>query len=87
MLVTGVELNGLVIPIQVSFLFQIISPFRSVQNIELSFLCYTVGHVWLSILTIIVCKCQYQTHNLSLPNSLPLLTISLFSKSVSVSVL
>jgi len=31
-------------------LFQILFPFRLLQNIEPSFLCYTVGTCWLSIL-------------------------------------
>ena len=33
-------------------------PFRLLQNVEQSFLCYPVGPCWLSILNIVVCICQ-----------------------------
>ena len=36
---------------------------------EQSSLCYTIGPCWLSILYIVVCICQSQTPNLSLPPS------------------
>ena len=35
-------------------LFQILFPYRLLQNIEYSSLCYTVGPCWLSILYIVV---------------------------------
>ena len=38
-------------------LFQIIFPYRLLQNTEFSFLCYTVGPCCLSILCIVVCIC------------------------------
>ena len=38
-----------------SVLFQIISPFKLLQNLEQSSLCYTVGLCWFSILDIAVC--------------------------------
>ena len=60
-LVSGVEQSDLVIHIHIVILFQIILPFRLLQNIEESSLCYTVGPCWLSILNIIVCLCQSQT--------------------------
>ena len=41
--------------------FQIIFPFRLLQNIEQNSLCYTVDHCWLSILNIATCTCQFQT--------------------------
>ena len=53
----------LYIYIHVSILFQILFPFRLFQNIEQSFLCYTVGRCWLSILNIAVCTCLSQTPN------------------------
>ena len=37
------------------FFSQIIFPFRLLQNIEQHFLCYRVGHCWLSILNTPVC--------------------------------
>ena len=45
MLVSGVKQSDSVIHILVSILFQIILPFRLLQNIEQSSLCYTVVHV------------------------------------------
>ena len=47
--------------------FQILFPCKLSQNIEQSSLCYTVGPCWLSILCIVVCICQSQSPNLSLP--------------------
>ena len=48
--------------------FQILCPFRLLQNVEYSSLCYTVGPCWLSILNIVVCICLAQTPtNLSHP--------------------
>ena len=38
-------------------LFQIIFPYRLLQNIEQSSLCYRVGPGWLSILYVVVCIC------------------------------
>ena len=49
-LVSGVQQSDSVIHIHVSILFQILFPFRLLQNIEYSALCYTVGPRWLSIL-------------------------------------
>ena len=65
-LVSGVQHSDSVIHINVSILFQILFPFRLLQNIEQSSLCYTVGPCWLSILNIAVlniaiCTCQSQT--------------------------
>ena len=83
-LVSGVQQSDSVIRIHVSILFQILFPFRLLQSIEQSSLCYTVGP-WLSILNTAVCTCQSQTPNLSLPpHPSPLVTISSFSKSVSL---
>ena len=50
MLVSGVQQSDLVIHIRVSILFQIVFPFRLLQSIEQSSLCYTVDPCWLSIL-------------------------------------
>ena len=44
-----------VIHIHISILFQILLPFRLLQNIEQSSLFYTVGPCWLSILNTVVC--------------------------------
>ena len=46
--------------------FHIPFPYRSLQNIEYSSLCCTVGPCWLSILYIVVCICESQTPDLSL---------------------
>ena len=51
----------------VYFFFQILFPFRLLQNTEQNSLCCTVGPSWSSILNIIVCSCQSQTPSLSLP--------------------
>ena len=48
-------------PSPLSILFQILFPFRLLQNIEQSSLCYTVGPYWLFILNRAVCICQPQT--------------------------
>ena len=71
-LVLGVQQSDSVIHIHVSILFQILFPFRLLQNIEQSSLCYTVGFCWLAILNIVVCVCQSQTPNLSLPHLSPI---------------
>ena len=39
------------------YFFQILFPYRLLQNIEYSSLCYTVGPCWLSILYIVVHIC------------------------------
>ena len=49
-----------------SILFQILFPFRLLQNIEQSSLCYIVGLCWLSILSIILCTRPSKTSSLSL---------------------
>ena len=56
MLVIGVQQSGAVFPIQVSILF--LFPFRLLQNVEPSSLCYIVGPWWLSILNIVLCTCR-----------------------------
>ena len=56
MLVSGVQQSDSVI--QVPILFQILFPFRLLQNVEQSFPCYTVGPGWLSLLNIVVYSCQ-----------------------------
>ena len=66
-LVSGVQQSDSVMQMQVSILFQILFPFRLLQNVEQSSLCYTVGPCWLSMLNITVCTCQSQTPSLSLP--------------------
>ena len=52
LLVSGVQQSDTVIHIHVSILFQILFPFRLLQSIEQSSLCYTVGPCWFSILNI-----------------------------------
>ena len=70
-LVSGAQESDSVIHIHVSTLFQILFPFRLLQNTEQTCLSYTVGTCWLSILNTAVCTCQFQTPNLSLPPTLP----------------
>ena len=67
----------------VPILLQIFFPFRWLQNIEQSSLCYPVGPCCLSLFSTAVCTCQSQTPNLS-PQHLSLVTISLFSGSVNL---
>ena len=43
-----------------TLLFQIPFPFRLLQNIEQSSLCYIVGPCWLSVFKIVVCTCQHR---------------------------
>ena len=71
--------------IYVSVLFQIIFPFRLLQSMEQSSLCYTVWPCWIYILSIVVCtSCQPQTLSLFLLTPFPLVTTNSFSKSVSL---
>ena len=60
-LISGVQQSDSVIHIHVSGFFLILFPFRLLQNIEQSSLCYIVGPCWLSILNIAACTCQSQT--------------------------
>ena len=67
-LVSGIQQSDSVIHIDASILFQILFPFRLLENTEQSSLCYTVGPSWLFIFnTRSVC--------MSIPNSqsIPLL--------------
>ena len=56
-LVSGVQQSDSVMHIYISILFQILFPFRLLQSIEQSSLCYTVGPCWLSILNTVLCTC------------------------------
>ena len=60
-LVSGVHFCDSVVHmcINIYILFQILFPYRLLQNIEYSSLCYIVGSCWLSILYIVVCICEY----------------------------
>ena len=49
------------------YFFQILFHYRLLQDIEYSFLCYTVDLCWLSILYIVVYICSSQAPNLPLP--------------------
>ena len=49
MLVPGAQQSDSVIHTYISILFQILFPYRLLQNIEYSSLCYTVAPCWLSI--------------------------------------
>ena len=64
------------------YLFQNIFPFRLLQNIKQSSLCYTVGPCWLSILNIVVCMSIPNSQFIPPPQLSPLVTINFFSKSV-----
>ena len=69
-----------------SFFFKIFFSYRLSQNIEQSSLCYTVDPSWLSIniLYIVVYVYSFQCSSLLPPLPIsPLLTVSLFSVSVS----
>ena len=57
-LVSGVQQIDSVIHTYVRIHFQILFPFRLLQNTEQNSLCCTVGPYWLSILHIAVCTCQ-----------------------------
>ena len=80
-LVSGVQQSDSVIHIHVSIIFQILLPFRLLQNIEL----YRRS--------LLVIYFKYSSVYMSVPNSQsilpphlsPLVTISLFSKSMSLS--
>ena len=50
--VSGVQQSDSVLHIHVSVIFQILFPFRLLQYIKQSPLCYIVGPCWLSILFI-----------------------------------
>ena len=82
-LVSSVQQSDSVIYIFISIVFQGLFPYGLLQNIKSSSLCYTAGSNLLSILYIVVCICQSQSPNLSL-HPHPLVTISLFSTSVSL---
>ena len=62
-------------------LFQIILHYRLLKYIEYSSLCYTAGPCCISFLYKLICICQPQTPNLSLPTLSPLIAIRLFSMS------
>ena len=64
--------------------FWISFPFRSPQSIKQSSLCSTVGSHQLSTLYVIVYICQSQSRNSSHPAFPPLVSIHLFSTSVSL---
>ena len=55
--VSDVQQSDSVTHIDICILFQILFPYRLLQNIEYSSLLYTVGPCWLSILYIVVCIC------------------------------
>ena len=57
-LTSDVQESDSVMHIHVSMVFQILFPFRLLQNIELCSLCYIVGPCRLSVLNIIVCICR-----------------------------
>ena len=59
-------------------------PPYAMKIIEYRSLCYTVGLCWLSILYIQVCLCSFQAPNLSFPTLSPLVTLNVFSMSVSL---
>ena len=52
-LVSGAQQSDSVIHVHVSILFQVLFPFRLLQNIEQSSLGYKVGPCWLYILSIV----------------------------------
>ena len=85
MITSAVQQSDSLINIHISILFPILFPCRFSKNDWESSLCYTVGFHWPAIPYTIVCICQPQTTSPSLlPNLSPLITIHLFSKSVSL---
>ena len=58
MSVSGVQQSDSIICIHIFILFQILSPYGLLQNVEWSSLCYTVSHCWLSVLYVVVCVCD-----------------------------
>ena len=52
--VSGIQQSDSIMHTHVSILFYILFPFRLLQNIEQSPLCYTTGRYWLSVLNIAV---------------------------------
>ena len=83
-IVSGVQQSDSVIPIHVSILFQILLPFRLLQDIEQSSLCYTVGPCWLPILYTAGVHVNPQLPNYPFPPPFPSVTVSSCSKSVSL---
>ena len=57
MLVSGIQQSDSVIRIHVSILFQVLLPFRLLQNIEQSSLCYTVGPYFQLLVSLIFFYC------------------------------
>ena len=78
------KVNQLYVYIYPLFLW-ISFPFRSPQSLEQSFLDYTVGSHQLSVLYIAVYICQPQSPSSSHPSCPTLVSICLFSTSVSLS--
>ena len=69
--------------IHVFIVFQVLFPFRLLQNVEQSSLCYTVGPCWLSILNIAVCICQSQRYYIPFfMSNIPLYGYTAFCLSV-----
>ena len=60
-IVSGTKQRDSAIYIHVSILPQTPLPSRLPHNIKQSFLCYTVGPCWLTILNIALCICQSQS--------------------------
>ena len=50
-----------------TYLFQIVSAYRILHDIEYSPLSYRVGPCWFSVLYILVCICKYQPVSLPFP--------------------
>ena len=65
-------------------LFQVLSHYGLLQDIECSSLCCTVGPCCSLVLHTVVCICYSQTPNLSLPPHPPPFPFGLFSVSVSL---
>ena len=58
MLVSGIQQSDSVIHTYIYiYIFQILFPYRLLQNIKYSSMCYTVGPCWLPILYVVVCIC------------------------------
>ena len=83
-LVSGVQ--HLSIDIDIDILFKILFPYRLLQDIELSSLCYTVGPCCSPILYIVVCMYTLIPTSYFIPPLplSPLVTINLFSMSVGL---
>ena len=83
-IVSGVQQRDSVMHIRLSILFQVLFPFRLLHYVEQSFLCYTAGPCWLSVLMQHCVTVHPNSLTIPSPHFSPLVIIISFSKSVSL---